>query len=794
MKKRFSMTAGAFGVFLAAFAMTGCHHGSHHDSEPPFPDPAMGLGADGNVLTGDPVTVYTFYATDVTAKYGRITPVSEEPPAAPAGAQEADALPAPVAWHYVLPAEVFQDRSLKFPLKEEFTLKNGSKTVTETVLIGEPGGNAAGIDPLVPFQWHIYNNGEEKFDLPQAPLAGIDLRVIEAWHLLTAGNVKVPGSGVHVALFDSQVDFQHEDLASRKYENAAFPDPGNIRNQSGPDLEKLKDDCEDIHGTAVAGLIAADGSNGAGGAGIAFGASITSYLLDEDAIMGDKSFRKGVQGYYGDDDEFPVYSDDDDDDDDDDKDIDPDLDGFSFVDQDPEVTYRIKQGIDANMAEMFRESGDRKDTDLINMSLGFDYLTYNSPATWSLLDGLRDKGISLFKAMGNEYDDTESNIIEEEYDKYTGLERQFNMNSPVERHPYVITVGAVNARGFKSSYSSCSAGLWIAGLGGEEGYTGSVTDSAALVTTLSSYDPRLYDDLDEGTPFRNMPGTAYYTAKMNGTSAATPTIAGVGALVVSAKPDITVPQMRYVLARSARNDEVLPALTVPTQDTYIAEIAENASFGWQTNSAGMRHSSFYGFGLADAAGAVKLAFGCADDEGCLKRAALPEQYTAAEVSCSYEDPETRKAVICSVSGLKDSAGSPLTNELEVDALTVNLAGYGFALEGQTAPACVGLNEEESSREFRKGVVNANNVTQISLTHSGTQVKSMLKPYYAAWDYYGANAWEDVASEDNPLEIPAADFYLEKVSGDTVFTVTIRSQCRLKAEDLNRSARVTVYGY
>jgi hypothetical protein len=151
MKKRFSMTAGALSVFLAAFAMTGCHHGSHHDSEPPLPDPAMGLGADGNVLTGDPVTVYTFYATDVTAKYGRITPVSEEPPAAPAGAQEADALPAPVAWHYVLPAEVFQDRSLKFPLKEEFTLKNGSKTVTETVLIGEPGGNAAGIDPLVPF-------------------------------------------------------------------------------------------------------------------------------------------------------------------------------------------------------------------------------------------------------------------------------------------------------------------------------------------------------------------------------------------------------------------------------------------------------------------------------------------------------------------------------------------------------------------------------------------------------------------------------------------------------------------
>ena len=794
MKKRFSMTAGALSVFLAAFAMTGCHHGSHHDSEPPLPDPSMGVGTDGNVLTGDPVTVYTFYATDVTAKYGRITPVSEEPPAAPAGAQEADALPAPVAWHYVLPAEVFQDRSLKFPLKEEFTLKNGSKTVTETVLIGEPGGNAAGIDPLVPFQWHIYNNGEEKFDLPQAPLAGIDLRVIEAWHLLTAGNVKVPGSGVHVAVFDSQVDFQHEDLASRKYENAAVPDPGNIRNQSGPDLEKLKDDCEDIHGTAVAGLIAADGSNGAGGAGIAFGASITSYLLDEDAIMGDKSFRKGVQGYYGDDDDFPVYSDDDDDDDDDDKDIDPDLDGFSFVDQDPEETYRIKQGIDANMAEMFRESGDRKDTDLINMSLGFDYLTYNSPATWSLLDGLRDKGISLFKAMGNEYDDTESNIIEEEYDKYTGLERQFNMNSPVERHPYVITVGAVNALGAKSSYSSCSAGLWIAGLGGEEGYTGSVTDSAALVTTLSSYDPSLYDDLDEGTPFRNMPGTAYYTAKMNGTSAATPTISGVAALVVSAKPDITVPQMRYVLARTARNDEVLPTLTVPSQETFIAEIGENANFGWQTNGAGMRHSSFYGFGLADAAGAVQLAFGCADDEGCLKRAALPKQYTAEEVSCSYEDPETRKGVICSVSGLKDSAGSPLTNELEVDALTVNLAGYGFALEEQTAPACVGLNEDEASREFRKGVVNANNVTQIFMTHSGTQAKSMLKPYYAAWDYYGANAWRDVASEDNPLEIPAADFYLEKVSGDTVFTVTIRSQCRLKAEDLSRTARVTVYGY
>ena len=762
--KKSKLAIAATEVILSMLLLSGCHgHANNHNDEEHH-NPSFGIANDGNVLTGAPFSIYGFYTSDITAKYGRI--YRDAAAQSSGGAvQSGDAVPAPEEWHYVISADLFKDRTLTLPIEEEFTLTGlNGETVVEKVVIGAEDSNVGPVDPLFKYQWHIYNNGTENFGVEHAPVAGMDLNVIEAWNNLTAMG-KTPGDGVHVAVLDTPADFAHEDLESRKFEDSDVPDTARIRNIKGLTPEDLAEDADDLHGTGVSGLIAADGTNGKGGAGIAFNATLTSYAFDN-------------------------YEDDDDDGDDEDEA------DYSFVKSSPEKILEIKKEIDRRITETFKMSS-KKNTDLFNMSLGFDYLTYNSPAVWQYLNNLRDSNIALFKAAGNEFEDIDDSIIEEErYDKYANLDREFKMTSSVERHPYTINVGAVNAQGIKSSYSSSSADLWVSGLGGEMGYSGGDDDAAALVTTISSYAASEYSDTDwdAGSPFRMLPNTAFYTAKMNGTSAATPTISGVGALIYSAKPDITVPQLRYILAATSRNDEALPSLAVDDSVTISEIEGVRVNTGWQTNKAGMRHSSFYGFGLADAGKAVEKAGSCDSDKNCKKRAALPEEFVTAVNSCSYADPDSKTKIVCTFRGLSDQDGTP-AKAVEIDALTVDIAGYSFITAGQTNPSCKGLNKDPASQKFRAGVVNANNVTQINFTHSDTDVDAVLKPYYTGWDYYGSNVWSaDAPAGDNPLEMPAAGFYMEEVSGDTSFTMTIRSQCQLDVAELNRTAKVTVYGY
>ena len=78
-----------------------------------------------------------------------------------------------------------------------------------------------------------------------------------------------------------------------------------------------------------------------------------------------------------------------------------------------------------------------------------------------------------------------------------------------------------------------------------------------------------------------------YRADFSGTSASTPMVAGVVALMLATNPSLTWRDVQQILARSARK-------TDPTDA------------GWTTNF-GLNHNHKYGFGLTDAAAAVNLA-------------------------------------------------------------------------------------------------------------------------------------------------------------------------------------------
>jgi subtilisin-like proprotein convertase family protein len=79
-----------------------------------------------------------------------------------------------------------------------------------------------------------------------------------------------------------------------------------------------------------------------------------------------------------------------------------------------------------------------------------------------------------------------------------------------------------------------------------------------------------------------------YTSSFGGTSSATPLAAGVVALMLEAKPNLTARDVKHILARSSR-------------------VINGSDGSWVTNAAGRTHSQRFGFGVADAQAAVALA-------------------------------------------------------------------------------------------------------------------------------------------------------------------------------------------
>ena len=124
---------------------------------------------------------------------------------------------------------------------------------------------ACSIDPYFDNQWGLKNTGQEyivyneemDFTTYQAT-AGIDIKVCQAWQIST-------GSGVVVAVIDDGVQLDHPDLAANiyplSYDSETNTSPSQVRW---------------CHGTAVAGIIAAEGNNDEGIVGVAPNSHIIS--------------------------------------------------------------------------------------------------------------------------------------------------------------------------------------------------------------------------------------------------------------------------------------------------------------------------------------------------------------------------------------------------------------------------------------------------------------------------------------------------------------------------------------
>jgi len=205
-----------------------------------------------------------------------------------------------------------------------------------------------------------------------------------------------------------------------------------------------------------------------------------------------------------------------------------------------------------------------------NGNLWSSDLAWQTAINYGLANGRGGRGIVYTWAAGNGA--TGSNACFKCVDN-SNYDGQANFRG-------VMAVGAVNDQGMRSSYSERGANLWVSAPGGE------FCDTHTITTTDRT-----------GAAGDNPPGphTRYvdyadlnYTKCMNGTSSATPMVAGAAALVLQANPNLGWRDVRVILAKTARKNDPINA-------------------EWTVNGALFHINPNYGFGVVDAKDAVALA-------------------------------------------------------------------------------------------------------------------------------------------------------------------------------------------
>ena len=351
-------------------------------------------------------------------------------------------------------------------------------------------------DPLFSQQWNLENRNTNYLS------AGADLNVRSAW-AVTKGN------GVLVAVGDEGFELAHPELRKRANSKPHFNFYKNALNGDPPYSDSN-------HGTAVAGLIAAEGNDRLGTVGVAPEAGLASWVIfgSMDAIANDEQL----------------------------------MDMFQYA---------------TNQVAVQNHSWGNAST--VQLPL---YALPNAGIERAIRDGRSGKGIVIIRAGGNERED----LTDANDDGYAS-------------DPRVISVAAVRKNGRACTYSSPGACILVSAPSGD---------------FLDSNGDLQPDSIDPDAPevwTTDRTGTAGYNTEagdsgnytyFNGTSASSPQIAGVAALILSVNSALTYRDVQQIMLLSARHFD--------TTDPDI-----------RTNGAHLVVSHNAGYGVPDAGFAVALA-------------------------------------------------------------------------------------------------------------------------------------------------------------------------------------------
>ncbi len=168
------------------------------------------------------------------------------------------------------------------PAPSAFQPRLNGQTATGSIYHGltntgnflNPQDNLAPSDPRFSEQWALRNTGQNGGSF------GSDIGAVPAWQR-TTGN-----PGTLIAVIDSGIDFTHPDLVNNEWTNR---DPSAEGDLHGWDYVTnsgvIKD--EQGHGTAIAGIIAAEGNNQIGIAGVMWRANLMSLRVLDNTGTGD---------------------------------------------------------------------------------------------------------------------------------------------------------------------------------------------------------------------------------------------------------------------------------------------------------------------------------------------------------------------------------------------------------------------------------------------------------------------------------------------------------------------------
>lgn len=439
-------------------------------------------------------------------------------------------------------------------------LKTPLVTIMVLLLIGCPAGDqsdfsAKQVDPLLAYAWHLSNTGQKTFAKTSGK-KGADANV------LLAHSNGFTGKGIRVAIHDTGVDHQHEDLysgyvreGSKDFTQQQPPYDGHPR--------LIDDKSKDAHGTAVTGIIASGMNNGVGSRGVA-----------PDANWMASNYLYSLQ------------------------------DTQRFLLQFPTNQYNI---------------------DLYNLSYGRPTcrpykIGSNDASRRARINAIKEvsemgrggKGALLFKAAGNEgvHFYSEYNACKEilpsnwQFRIFMGNAALDEMNN---LFPMTV-VGAHDAEGDRVFYSNPGPNVLVVGPAGHFGKE----KPAILTTDLSGCSSGMATHTSQANSFENNANSlnlsCKYTSIMNGTSAAAPAVAGVAALILQANPSLSNREVNALLIKHAKHPPDLPVV----QAKHLFKQRDLPSgFIFQpgpvTNSQGHIYSPDFGFGLVDAWASVQGA-------------------------------------------------------------------------------------------------------------------------------------------------------------------------------------------
>ena len=356
-------------------------------------------------------------------------------------------------------------------------------------------------DPYFPLQWHLENR-----DTNTAARLGPDLNARAAWPY---GR----GAGLVVADADDGIEETHPDLAANMTNAYHYDYATGL-----PDGNPIAD--TQMHGTAVAGIIAAVGNNNRGVVGVAPEVQLASWVIFDslDNLVSEEAVMDMFQS-------------------------------FSNV-----VAVQNHSWGNADVTQL--PLGALEDSGISN----------------AVFVGRSGLGEVLARAEGN----GRTQLSDGNDDGYA-------------QDPRVIAVAAVRDNGRAASFSNPGANVLVAAFSGDD----NVDLSANVVTNytdIATTDRQGALGYNTDTSVGDQADYAFGPTGFSGTSAASPQVAGLCALVLQANPHLTFRDVQQVVLLSARQVDL-------------------ADPDLRTNQAGFLVSHNTGFGIPDAAQAVRVARG-----------------------------------------------------------------------------------------------------------------------------------------------------------------------------------------